>query len=193
MANIITAGNTIKGAFAGLGIPVRCVKLIGEVWKTNIQEEFLAGSAPNAFVAGVSNKPTTGGIQNTYVGVFRYITDAPFNGEVLTRVKINTPEVDALPATAFGAAISVALSGASPLLIPICSSDNRRTRRFIISRGVLPDALAKDPVTESTQAPVMSGDANDVFNAGLAFAALPELLCLKYEGESNNAFNKLLS
>jgi hypothetical protein len=188
--SLIAIATTIRTQFAGLGIPVSCVKLEGEKWTRNIREDILDGTAIPAFVAGVPTS-STGGIQNSYTGLFEYNSDAPFNSQIFTRIKFNTPLADTLPGTAFGAAISVALDNNTPSTLPACPGrQTRDTRRFVVKRGV---TQGTEVVMETREIPCVLAEADDIQDAGEAFATLPELLCLLYKGESNDRFHRLLA
>jgi hypothetical protein len=187
--DLIAIATQIRTQFQSLGVPVSCIKLLGEQWARDIREDVLTGTAVPAFVAGVSSS-STGSIQNVYSGVFAYESDAPFGGNAFIRVRFNTPVADTLPGTAFGAAISGSLDNDVPTTLPLCPGrQSREPRKFVVRRGV---TQAGSVVMEQREIPVIDSDAGDIQAAGQGFATLPELICLLYKGESNDRFHRLL-
>ncbi len=184
-ANLISVARTLKTDLNDmLGSPVVCIELIGEEW-TRMDEEFRpAGVIPTP---GNDIRPSSGTKNPTYSASMSYSSDG---GKVIAQsVRMNTDDLTG--ASAFSVYKDEIDEALGPLLPRGCGSGSNVTpRRYTV-----------DFLTTNTDNPVRrlivpvasKSAATGIAVVGNELAARRQTLCLKYNGESDARFNRLIA
>lgn len=178
---LIALATQIRGILeTGLAVDVVCVSLIGEEWKRLDQDLRPAGVTP---APGPDIRPATGTKNPVYSAAISYESDS--GRTFVEKIRMNTNTVNA-PFSSYAAQIALAIG--TPLPRGCGSASNIKPRHYLID--ILTNS-ASNPVRKLT-VPVADDDATDIQAVGVALATNVQTLCLKYFGESDSRFSRLL-
>lgn len=166
--------------------PVVCVKLHGEFFPDLYKEIVTAPSAPTA-IAPIEAPPNSGKSRLYYsAAMAEYQSDSTrtFATEIIQGFRLQTDTVDAPPSNFAPAAGCI-----GALSTVFCPTRERRKGRHYI-----PTFLTTDPALPSQQLeiPVSSAASTDINTCGENLANLTHVVCLAYQGESNDRVHQIL-
>ena len=182
-ANLISIATTLKANLATyLGTQVVCIELIGEEWKRLDEELRPAGVTPTP---GPDIRPTTGTVNPTFSVSMSYSSDG--GKTVAQSVRMNSDQAGNLPFSGYSLEIVGTLGATLPK--GCGGGSNIKPRRFEI------DFLTTSPANPVRQLiiPVASETAANINAAGVGIATKPQTLCLRYFGESDGRFSRLIA
>lgn len=178
---LIALATQVRGILeTNLGVDVVCVSLIGEQWKRLDQDLRPAGVVPTP---GIDIRPATGTKNPVYTAAISYESDS--GRTFVEKIRMNTNTVNA-PFSAYAAQIATAIG--TPLPRGCGSATNVKPRHYLVD--ILTTSTA-NPVRKLI-IPVADDDAADIQSVGVALATNTQTLCLKYFGESDSRFSRLL-
>lgn len=163
-----------------LAVDVVCVSLLGEEWKRLDQDLRPTGVTPTP---GIDIRPATGTKNPTYTAAISYESDS--GRSFVEKVRMNTNVANA-PFSTYGTEIGVALGTILPR--GCGSATNVKPRHYLVD---ILTTSTSNPVRKLI-IPVADDDAADILAVGVALATNPQTLCLKYFGESDSRFSRLL-
>jgi hypothetical protein len=163
-----------------LTVTVVCVSLKGEEWKRLDQDLRPAGVTPTP---GADIRPATGTKNPIYSAAIQYESDG--DRTFIEKVKMNT-DVAGSPFSQYSTEIGVALGTVLPRGCGSATNvDPRHYTVDILTTSTL------NPVRKLI-VPVADDDSADILAVGVALATNVQTLCLKYYGESDSRFSRLL-
>ncbi|MEG4328076.1 hypothetical protein [Microcoleus sp. herbarium5] len=178
---LITLATDVRGILeTTLGINVVCVSLIGEEWKRLDQDLRPTGVVPTP---GDDIRPTAGTKNPVYTAAISYESDS--GRTFVEKIRMNTNVVNS-PFSRYATAIGQAIG--TPLPRGCGSATNVKPRHYEVA--FLTNS-ASNPVRKLI-IPVADDDAADIQAVGVALATNPQTLCLKYYGESDSRFSRIL-
>ncbi len=183
-ANLISIATTLKTDLAQmLGSTVVCIELIGEQW-TRMDEEFRpVGVVPTP---GTDIRPSSGTKNPTYSASMSYSSDG---GKVIAQsVRMNTDDLTG--ASAFSG-YKVEIDSALGTLLPkgCGGGSNIAPRHYTVDFLTTNTA---NPVRQLIVPVASSSGITGIRTTGAGLAAITQTLCLKYNGESDARFSRLI-
>jgi hypothetical protein len=163
-----------------LTVDVVCISLKGEEWKRLDQDLRPADVTPTP---GIDIRPVAGTKNPVYSVAIQYESDG--DRTFVEKVKMNT-NIAGSPFAPYSTEIGVALGTVLPR--GCGSATNVDPRHYVV------DVLTTSPTNPVRKliVPVADDDAADILAVGTALATNPQTLCLRYYGESDTRFSRLL-
>lgn len=200
-ANIITYAQCVWNILKNTDFPAVCVKLDGEK-SLNLYPELVAAGKGAPTFAPVISPPEAAGF-NAYVyssTMQEYKSDATYGGNILMPFRSQTDTLDA----PYSELTDYFDDCVNPVTTVNCAAKENRTYRryipsFLTQTQPLKDGNGDDiPGTEvekiqTVTVPVKAHIAADIKTCGETLAAIQSVICLGYEGESNDKIHKLLT
>jgi hypothetical protein len=178
---LIAVATQVRGILeTDLAVDVVCVALKGEEWKRLDQDLRPAGVTPTP---GIDIRPAAGTKNPVYSVAIQYESDG--DRTFVEKVKMNT-NVAGSPFAPYSTEIGVALGTVLPR--GCGSATNVDPRHYVVD---ILTTSAANPVRKLI-VPVADDDAADILAVGTALATNPQTLCLRYYGESDTRFSRLL-
>ncbi|MEG4419385.1 hypothetical protein QUA70_12350 [Microcoleus sp. LAD1_D5] len=164
-----------------LQVNVTCISLKGEEWKRLDQDLRPAGVVPTP---GTDIRPAGGTKNPVYTAAVSYESDS--GRTFVEKVRMNTNTVNA-PFSAYATEIAEALGTILPR--GCGSATNVTPRHYVVD--VLTTS-ASHPVRKLI-VPAVDDDATDIQAVGVSLARNTQTLCLRYFGETDSRFSRLLA
>lgn len=166
--------------------PVVCVKLHGEFF-ANLYEDIVTAATTPTPIAPIEAPPNSGKARVYYsaaMGQYQSDSTQTFATEIIQAFKMQTDTADAPPSSFAPAAGCI-----GPLSLTFCPTRARRKGRHYI-----PTFLTTNTNLPSQQLeiPVASASPTDINDCGEALANLAHVVCLGYQGESNDRVHQIL-
>ena len=168
------------------GNPVVCIKLHGE-WFPNLYEEIVTTPGAPTPVAPIEAPANSGKARLYYSGAMaEYQSDSTqnFATEIIQGFRLQTDTVDAPPAN-----FAPAVNCIGPLSQVFCPTRARRKGRHYIPTFLTTEANLP---SQQLEIPVASAAPTDINDCGQALANLTHVVCLAYQGESNDRVHLIL-
>lgn len=186
-AQLITLATQIRGILqTDLGATVVCISLIGEEWKRLDQELRPPGVVPTP---GIDIRPAAGSKNPVYTAAILYESDGGRTFAEKVRMNTNITGANGAPNLPFSPYEIVINSALGPTIPRGCgSATNVKPRHYLVD--ILTNS-ATNPVRKLI-IPVADDDSTDIRDIGIGIATNPQTLCLKYFGESDLTFSRLV-
>lgn len=182
-SNLLARAAALKTALVAIFGPLACIQLLGEEWG-DLGEDLRPNTV--TITPGPDTRAATGLKDPVYLAHYSYKSDGGVTSILSAQMNTDSVAVPPVPFSSYSVAIGNALG---TVFKGGCGTNSTVTPRHFVSKIATTDVL--NPVRQMT-IPIASNVTANIRASAVEILTVAQTLCLKYVGESDSRFSRLI-